>query len=67
MPGKSADLVKFVGRSDLKDFVPVSEQLSEWGGPVNYTFSFEPEFLPATGPVTLNGHIDDAKKKVVFF
>ena len=23
-------MVKFVGRSDLKDFVPISEQLSEW-------------------------------------
>ena len=64
MPGKSADLVKFVGRSDLKDYVPVAEQLSEWGGSDNYHFIFEPEFLPAAGPVTLNGQIDDAKKKV---
>ena len=64
MPGKSAELVKFVGRADLKDYVPVEEQLAEWGGPVSYHYVFEPEFLPAAGPVTLNGQIDDSKKKV---
>jgi len=66
MPGKSAELVKFVGRADLKDYVPVEEQLAEWGGPVSYHYVFEPEFLPAAGPVTLNGQIDDSKKKVHF-
>lgn len=65
MPGKSADLVKFVSRSDLKDFVPVNEQLVEWGGQINYQFVFEPEFLPATGSVAINGQqYDDARKKV---
>ncbi|EFX68040.1 motile sperm domain-containing protein 2-like [Daphnia pulex] len=66
MPAKSVNMVKFVGRSDLKDFVPVTEQLAEWGGPVNYHFVFEPEFLPAAGPVNLNGQFDDSKKKVHF-
>ncbi len=65
MPGKSADLVKFVSRSDLKDFVPINEQLVEWGGQINYQFVFEPEFLPATGSVAINGQqYDDARKKV---
>lgn len=58
--------MKFVGRSDLKDFVPINEQLVEWGGQVNYHFVFEPEFLPAAGPVNLNGTFDDSKKKVRF-
>lgn len=64
MPGKSADLVKFVGKSDLKDFVPVEQQLLEWGGPIKYQFVFEPEFLPASGSVVTNGQFDDARKKV---
>ena len=64
MPGKSADMVKFVGRSDLKDYVPFEQQLSDWGGPLNYQFVFEPEFLPATGSVITNGQYDDARKKV---
>ncbi|KAK4004350.1 motile sperm domain-containing protein 2 [Daphnia magna] len=66
MPAKSVNMVKFVGRSDLKDFVPVTEQLAEWGGSVNYHFVFEPEFLPASGPVNLNGQFDDSRKKVHF-
>lgn len=66
LPGKSAELVKFVSRSDLKEFVPPGEQLVEWGGTVQYHFVFEPEFLPAAGPVTLNGQIEDSKKKVHF-
>ena len=65
MPGKSVDMVKFVGRSDLKDYVPFSEQLVEWGGEVKFHFVFEPEFLPATGPTTINGQFDDARKKVL--
>ena len=35
------------------------------GGEVQYTFVFEPEFLPATGSTTINGQYDDARKKVV--
>lgn len=66
MPGKSVDMVKFVGRSDLKDFVPISEQLSEWGGDIHYSFVFEPEFFnPATGSTTIS-HFEDARKKVHF-
>lgn len=64
MPAKSVDMVKFLGRSDLKEFVPINEQLAEWGGPVNYQFIFEPEFLPATGSMAVPGQSDDARKKV---
>ena len=64
MPSKAVSFVKFVGRSDLKDLVPPSEQLVEWGGEKSYHFVFEPEFLPAAGPTTINGQFDDARKKV---
>jgi len=66
MPSKAVSFVKFVGRSDLKDLVPPSEQLVEWGGEKSYHFVFEPEFLPAAGPTTINGQFDDARKKVTF-
>ena len=64
MPAKAVGLIKFAGRSDLKDLVPVCDQLVEWGGEKSYHFVFEPEFLPAAGPTTINGQYDDARKKV---
>jgi len=66
MPAKAVGLIKFAGRSDLKDLVPVCDQLVEWGGEKSYHFVFEPEFLPAAGPTTINGQYDDARKKVHF-
>jgi len=60
LPGKTAEIVKFVGRSDLKDWIPVSEQLTEWGGKVDYTFVFEPEPIPA--PAVITNEIDNRKK-----
>lgn len=64
MPAKAVSLIKFSGRSDLKELVPVCEQLVEWGGEKSYHFVFEPEFLPAAGPTTINGQFDDSRKKV---
>jgi len=66
MPAKAVSLIKFSGRSDLKELVPVCEQLVEWGGEKSYHFVFEPEFLPAAGPTTINGQFDDSRKKVHF-
>ena len=62
LPGKTAELVKFVSRSDLKEWIPVSEQLKEWGGKVEYKFAFEPEPIPA--PVVITTNEADNRKKV---
>ncbi|XP_045463540.1 motile sperm domain-containing protein 2-like [Harmonia axyridis] len=43
LPEKAVKKIKFVSRSDLKDWVPLDQALVCWGGEDNYSFSFVSE------------------------
>lgn len=61
LPAKGVAKLKFVSKSNLKEFVSPDQALSSWGGQDSYVFQFVPESADS-----LNGRYDDSKKKVHF-
>ncbi|XP_044270379.1 motile sperm domain-containing protein 2-like [Tribolium madens] len=43
LPEKAVQKIKFVGKKDIKEYVPLDQALTCWGGQNDYTFSFLPE------------------------
>lgn len=62
LPPKAVQKIKFLNKSNLKDYVDSDQALKSWGGKDEYVFSFEPEQRPSAS-VTSN---DESKKKVHF-
>ncbi|KAK7078609.1 Motile sperm domain-containing protein 2 [Halocaridina rubra] len=60
LPPKSIDLIKFVDRKSLNDYVNPDQCLTIWGGTDNFDYTFEPE-EPAT-PSLANGDPDSSRK-----
>lgn len=55
--------IKFVGKKDFKNYVPLDQALKCWGGESDYTFSFIPEEIEK--PVQ-NGLNNNTSRKVTF-
>ncbi|XP_069671502.1 motile sperm domain-containing protein 2-like [Periplaneta americana] len=62
LPAKAVQKIKFVNKSNLKDYVEPDQALKCWGGLDDYTFTFVPE----QRAVVPNDRLDDSKKKVHF-
>lgn len=53
MPEKAREKIKMLKKSELKEIVPVEQQMTSWGGSVDYTFSFvEPDTTSNTSQST---------------
>ena len=63
LPAKAIPKIKFVNKSNLKEYVDPSIALKCWGGESDYTFTFVSE--DQTNSILVNGKIDNNKK--VFF
>jgi hypothetical protein len=61
LPAKAVQKIKFVNKTNLKDFVEPDQALKCWGGLDDYTFTFVPEQRSAAP----NDRFDDSKKKVL--
>ncbi|XP_039287227.1 motile sperm domain-containing protein 2 isoform X2 [Nilaparvata lugens] len=61
LPAKGVAKLKFVQKSNLKEYVSVDQALASWGGRDSYVFEFEPESADS-----LSARFDDSKKKVHF-
>jgi hypothetical protein len=61
LPAKAVQKIKFVNKTNLKDFVEPDQALKCWGGLDDYTFTFVPEQRSAVP----NDRFDDGKKKVL--
>lgn len=61
LPAKAVQKIKFVNKTNLKDFVEPDQALKCWGGLDDYTFTFVPEQRSAVP----NDRFDDSKKKVL--
>ena len=57
LPAKAVQKIKFVSKSNLKEYVEPEQALKCWGGLDDYTFTFVPEQRSAA-------QNDDSKKKV---
>lgn len=62
LPAKAVQKIKFVNKTNLKEFVEPDQALKCWGGLDDYTFAFVPEQRSAVP----NDRFDDSKKKVHF-
>ncbi|PSN37774.1 hypothetical protein C0J52_15860 [Blattella germanica] len=62
LPAKAVQKIKFVNKSNLKEFVEPDQALKCWGGLDEYTFVFVPEQRSSV-PIE---RLDDSKKKVHF-
>ncbi|KAJ8973394.1 hypothetical protein NQ317_002762 [Molorchus minor] len=45
LPEKAIEKIKFVGKKDIKTYVPLDQAFKSWGGQSDYVFSFIPEEL----------------------
>jgi hypothetical protein len=61
LPAKAVQKIKFVNKTNLKDYVEADQALKCWGGLDDYSFTFVPEQRSAAP----NDRLDDSKKKVV--
>lgn len=61
LPAKAVQKIKFVNKTNLKDYIEPDQALKCWGGLDDYTFTFVPE----QRSTVLNDRFDDSKKKVV--
>lgn len=61
LPAKAVQKIKFVNKSNLKEYVDPDQALKCWGGLDDYIFTFVPE-QRSTVP---NDRFDDSKKKVL--
>jgi hypothetical protein len=43
LPEKAVQKIKFLSKKDIKEYVPLDQALTCWGGQNDYTFSFLPE------------------------
>lgn len=59
LPTKAVQKIKFVSKSNLKDFVDADQALMCWGGLDDYTYKFVPE-----NGETASAKVEDIKKKV---
>jgi hypothetical protein len=60
LPAKAVQKIKFVNKTNLKDYVEPDQALKCWGGLDDYTFIFVPE----QRSTVLNDRFDDSRKKV---
>jgi hypothetical protein len=61
LPAKAVQRIKFVNKTNLKEYVEPEQSLKCWGGLDDYTFTFVPE----QRSVVPNDRFDDSKKKVL--
>lgn len=61
LPAKAVQKIKFINKTNLKDYVEPEQALKCWGGLDDYTFTFVPEIRSAVP----NDRFDDSKKKVL--
>lgn len=64
LPEKAVKKLKMIKKAELKEFVPIDQQLQCWGGTDDYVFSFMPE-TPAAD--TSNNNSSMSNKKVSLF
>lgn len=60
LPAKAVPKIKFVKKSNIKEYVDLNVALKSWGGKSEYSFKFIPEDQ-VNGAVT-NGKVDNNKK-----
>lgn len=63
LPPKAVEKMKFVNKSNVKDYVNLDFALKSWGGKDSFTYHFEPE--QKSGMSSLSSG-DENKKKVHF-
>lgn len=64
LPAKAVDKMKFVTKSNVKDYIDSEFLLKSWGGKDPYVFQFEPEQQKNVLPVLSSS--EDNRKKVHF-
>lgn len=65
LPEKARQKIKMLKKSDLKEYVPIDQQLSCWGGTDDYVFTFEESKTFGTpGGTPLNNN--SSNKKVIY-
>lgn len=65
LPAKAIPKIKFVNKSNLKEYVDPNIALKSWGGKSEYTFTFVPE--EQSNLNTINGKFDNNKKVFLYF
>ncbi|XP_024936528.1 motile sperm domain-containing protein 2 isoform X2 [Cephus cinctus] len=59
LPAKAIPKIKFVNKSNMKEFIEPNDALKCWGGNDDYTFTFLPEVR--TAAAVMNGRLENKK------